>query len=803
MNKTAKKILKLSGIFIAALIVLLIAVALVLPFIIDPNDYRNDIETAVTDATGRAFEIAGPMELSVFPWLGLEINDVTLGNKTQGNAPGFGSKPFAHLDSAEIQVKLLPLLSSEIEVGDIVISGLEVNLARNAQGKTNWADLVGKEKSPESAMPQNEEPTGGFTLANLKIGGITLADARITYTDAKALRQYTIAPLNLEVGAFTGSEPFELDLSTGFAMTNPELKAQLAFTTQVQLGLADKHYVLSGGDLQLSVSGSPVPIKQAELHLGWEKISADLQQQTVNLANMVLQAHGARLELSGQINAILDAPKGQFKINVPPFTPDQAVMGLIAERLPEKAAAKKLAPFAFSGTARFDLGADTARLSDASAQAGPVELTFSVQAEQITQQTPQLAGTLNVAPLSPTAIANILGVALPERADTKTLTTASLQTGFEATPNSVTLQPLLVSLDQSQLTGRVALPDIAAQKLRFDLVLDGINLDRYLPPASKQAPEATSKGKLDDIKLPVEPVRGLNIEGSLKVGQLQAAGLKVNDLVLGISASNNVVQLHPLTANLYDGSLQADIIYDVSGAVPKVSINESLQGVQIGELLTAMFDLTRFTGKTSLTLDVAAQGKTVGELRRSLDGTAAVALKDGALLGASLWDAITGAYAEIQGKDPAASSNKRTPITELSMSLQINDGIAKNDDLKARLPYLAVTGNGVVDLVENAVDYHLRTEVISTSKVDDVNNIQQLEGLVIPVRIKGSFSDFTVRPDLGSALEAKSKAAVAKAKKEARAKAQQRLEQEKQAAKEAAEEEAEEALKDKLKGLFD
>ncbi|HET9679275.1 MAG TPA: AsmA family protein [Gammaproteobacteria bacterium] len=796
MNKTAKKTLKIAGIFIAALIVLLIAIAVVLPFIIDPNDYRDDIEAAVTDATGRSFEIAGPMELSVFPWLGLEIHDVTL-----GNAPGFGPKPFAHLAGADIQVKLLPLLSSEVEVGEVVIRGLEVNLARDRQGKTNWDDLMGGDAANQT--PETPSADSGPGLASLKIGGVTLEDARITFTDAQASRQYTIAPLNLEMGAFSGGEPFNLEISTDFAMTNPQLNAQLVLDTQVQLDLANKQYTLSDGNLTLSASGSPIPLERADIQLTWEQIRADLQKQTATLADIVLQGHGAKVQLSGTIDSILDAPQGSLTINVPSFTPAPGVMDLVAARLPENASAQKLAPFSFAGDVQFNLAADTASISDAQAQVGPLALAFNTQVSQLTQETPQLEGTLKVAPFSPVQVTTILGVELPKRADSSTLTQASLQAGFAATPNSLTLEPLLITLDDSQLTGSIAVPDIAQQKLRFDLTLDAINLDRYLPPASEKAPEAASAGELDAIELPVEPLRDRNVAGTFKIGQLQVAGLQLNDIVLGVTAKNDALRLHPFTANLYGGSYEGDVTYDVSGPVPTIAAFEELQDVQIGDLLTAMYDLTRFTGTTDLTIDITAQGKTVGDLRRSLDGTAAIALNDGALLGASLWDAITGAYADLQGEEVKGGTDARTPITELGMSLQINNGIAKSDDLKARLPYLAITGNGVINLVENAVDYHLRAKILGTPEVDGLSNIKQLEGLTIPVQVSGSMSGFSVRPDLGAALAEKKAAAIEAAKEEARAEAEQRLEQEKQAAKEAAEEEAEEVLKDTLRGLFD
>lgn len=783
-----KKLLKILGILLAALLLLILALALVLPFIIDPNDYKDEITAAVRDATGRELTIAGEMELSVFPWLGLEINDVSL-----SNAAGFGPEPFARLQQADVRVRLLPLLAGEVEIGKVVIAGLQLNLARNAEGASNWDDLL----RPGAAAPAAAEPAAqpGPDLEKLRIGGLELRGARLVFTDAMASRRFTVAPLNLELGAFEPGVPLPLHLDADLAMTNPALQLQLVLDTTLEFDLQRQAYAAADGRLSLSAAGAPVPLERAELEAAWQRLAADLAQDTARIEALELRAHGAEIRLAAELRQLSGEPAGSLDWELPAFTPDAAVMAWLDARLPEAADPALLAPFAASGGLRFDLAAGSAGLQGVALRAGPVELGLEAEVAGLTSDAPQVAGKLVLNELNPLRLLVALGQEAPPTANPDALSRFALQTGFAATPNALSLEPLALELDQTRVSGRLAVTDLAARALAFDLAVDGINLDGYLPPAAEQAPQAAQGGALDEVELPVEPVRDLNLEGRLTIGELQAFGLKSSDIEIGLRAAQGRVRVHPARANLYGGSYTGDIRYDVSGAVPRIALDEHLAGVRIGALLTDMFEFSRFSGTARVDVTLEAAGRTVGDLRRGLNGTAAAALENGALEGASLWDAIMGAYAQLQGQQAPPAGEQRTPITEMSLSARIKDGVATNDDLKARVPFLAVTGAGTVDLVRETLDYRLRAKVLGTPQAHGLQGLERLEGLTVPVRIQGGFADFSIRPDLGEALKARARAEAEAAKEEARREAERRLEQRK--------EEAKKKLGDKLKDIFD
>jgi len=166
-----KSVLKIVAWLVGIIFALIVIAAVVLPLMVDPNDFRDDIADAVRGQTGRELTIEGDLKLSVIPWLGVQVGRASL-----SNAPGLGDEPMVAIASASVGVKLLPLLSRRLEVSEITLDGARINLYRGASG-ANW-DLTGAAE----AAPSEEEAAGpGFGMT--EVGGIRLKDARVKYVD--------------------------------------------------------------------------------------------------------------------------------------------------------------------------------------------------------------------------------------------------------------------------------------------------------------------------------------------------------------------------------------------------------------------------------------------------------------------------------------------------------------------------------------------------------------------------------------------------------------------------------------------
>ena len=78
-----KALLKIVAAAAALVVVLVLAAVVFVPLIFDPNDHKDEIAALAKERMGRDLTIQGDIGLTVFPWVGIELGVVEL-----GNAPG-------------------------------------------------------------------------------------------------------------------------------------------------------------------------------------------------------------------------------------------------------------------------------------------------------------------------------------------------------------------------------------------------------------------------------------------------------------------------------------------------------------------------------------------------------------------------------------------------------------------------------------------------------------------------------------------------------------------------------------------
>jgi AsmA protein len=175
---------------------------------------------------GRELKVEGDISLSVFPWLGVEMEQVSF-----ANAPGFGQDPFAQVQSAGLKVKVLPLLSREVVVDTVRMDGLRLNLVKNRTGKTNWDDLMTSDTSA------SQGGSSGAGIAALTVGGIDIRDGEISWRDDKERRRYALHKLRLTSGKIVPGEPVDLRASFDLETGEPPKQIPIELNTRASLDL--------------------------------------------------------------------------------------------------------------------------------------------------------------------------------------------------------------------------------------------------------------------------------------------------------------------------------------------------------------------------------------------------------------------------------------------------------------------------------------------------------------------------------------------------------------------------------------
>ncbi len=316
--------------------------------------------------------------------------------------------------------------------------------------------------------------------------------------------------------------------------------------------------------------------------------------------------------------------------------------------------------------------------------------------------------------------------------------------------------------DESNIKAKVGLAKFSPPAYVFDVNVDKLNLDQYFPPkkasASPQAPggqpagkgEAPKKEKEEDTPVDLSPIKDLNANGKLAFGALQVKGLKLANLKADVKAGGGRLDVAPLSANLYEGSLSGALGLQASGN--RISLRQNLSNVSVGPLLRDAAQQDRLEGKGNVALDVTGAGASVNAIKKSLDGSAKVNLKNGAIKGIDI-GAILQKVKSVGGKSEEGTANSRdqTSFTELNASFAIKNGVAHNQDLDVKAPLVRIGGAGDIDIGNSTINYVVKASVVATTKGQGGKGLEQLSGLTVPVKLTGPLDSPKYQVDYGAA----------------------------------------------------
>jgi AsmA protein len=332
---------------------------------------------------------------------------------------------------------------------------------------------------------------------------------------------------------------------------------------------------------------------------------------------------------------------------------------------------------------------------------------------------------------------------------------------------------LTSKLDESNVQAKLELAKFSPPAYVFDINVDRLNLDQYFPPKQKSATPApagkeagkSEPSKAEDSPIDLSALKELNANGKLSFGALQVKGLKLANLKAEIKAANGRLDVSPHSANLYEGSLTGALSAQANGN--RVALKETLTNVSVGPLLRDVAQQDRIEGRGNVALDVSGAGATVNTLKKSLDGTAKVNLKDGAIKGVDI-GGLLNKVKSLGGKSEEGSANTKdeTKFTELNASFTIKDGVAHNQDFEAKAPLFRIAGAGDIDIGNSTLDYVVKASVVATTKGQGGAERDQLAGLTLPVKLSGPFDAMKYKVDYSAAATELAKSKVGERAKE-------------------------------------
>ena len=196
-----KTVLKIIGIVVA----LLIVVAIALPFLVNVNSFRPQIESNLSSALGRPVKV-GNLSLSILS------GSVRADQLSIADDPKFGSVPFIQAKSLQVGVELMPLIfSKQLNVTRLLIDHPEITLLRDREGVWNFSSL-----GNQSAQPAKAAGKTSSTPANVNVAKLDLTDGTITVGSLSGKRKPIVYDkVNVAVRSFSFTSAFPVIASAG------------------------------------------------------------------------------------------------------------------------------------------------------------------------------------------------------------------------------------------------------------------------------------------------------------------------------------------------------------------------------------------------------------------------------------------------------------------------------------------------------------------------------------------------------------------------------------------------------------
>jgi len=196
-----KNILKI----VAIVVGLLIVIAIALPFLINVNSFRPQIESNLTSALGRPVKV-GNLSLSILGG-SVEASELSIADD-----PKFNSGPFLQAKTLGVGVELMPLIfSKELNVTHLLIDQPQITLLRNREGVWNFSSIGNQTGQGPNAPAKSG---GGGAPGNLSVALLELKDGKISVGSVPARRKPIVYDkLNVTVKNFSFTNSFPVDVS--------------------------------------------------------------------------------------------------------------------------------------------------------------------------------------------------------------------------------------------------------------------------------------------------------------------------------------------------------------------------------------------------------------------------------------------------------------------------------------------------------------------------------------------------------------------------------------------------------------
>lgn len=283
---------------LAILLVVMVAGLTALVALINPNDFRSYMTRQVEQRSGYQLALNGELRWHVWPQLSILSGPVTL------TAPG-ASQPVVSAENMRLDVNLLPLISHQLSVKQVLLKNAVVRLIPESQTQRPADAPVGPAGSTIPSAVDDVTRGWKFDISHLQI-----VDSLLVWQQNNG-EQLNVRDFNLRLDQ-TQPRQASLELQSRISRDQRELRLQLnseldisGYPRQINAAITQLDYQLQGADLpQSGIQG------QAVMNAAWDSVKKHFSLSDINfsandsaLSGKISGTLGPRPQVVADLNA--------------------------------------------------------------------------------------------------------------------------------------------------------------------------------------------------------------------------------------------------------------------------------------------------------------------------------------------------------------------------------------------------------------------------------------------------------------------------------------------------------------------
>ncbi len=742
---------KIWTIILSIPIVIIIGCVIALKIYLTSDRLKGMLVPQIEAATQRTVSIK-EIGFSILPTFSITVEGLTLSNP---HGTTFEHNEFISLDNLTIDLKLFPLLRSQVEINNIILDRLKVYLEISPEGIKNYSS--GKKSDVNVSTQSGGKNSGALLLSNFEI-----RNCEIEYLDKKFDSRMLIGGLNLTAraeaptleGAIHAESNATID-KFSFGSLKTLYLADLPMTSSIKVSYDATKDILTFDDASAKLKDLPVTMSGTISALQKDDMMMDLtittpQVQLTQLLSLIppeMLKSASGLSSSGDVKFLLTVKGISNDVMSPGATGSFTVSnGTIKyASLPKSITdvnlagsfEKPAAPKGAKGIGTFSLDKLSAKLGgndiggkltmsnfdDPSLKAS---FTAAMNLSEVKdfyplEQGTELKGMMNAnisldgkakvpASMKANGIIEFKDVTIKTASSPRplknlngTITFNNDVIGSKQLAMNIGESDMSLSFSMKNYLGMVMADAAKSGKPSATVVLVSKQL-RTADLMSESAPPS-GESKKNEQKQEGGLLPGFDIDANISIGKLSTEKFEFNNVQGGVYISQGIVTLKNLSMNAFDGKIATKGTLDLRDKKKRpFNLDLDINSVESNSMLSKFSSFGnnlfgKFTMKTKLQGDL---NDTLGLDKQSLLGDGSVQLFDGKLLGFPL----TSKLADATG----VTSLREVNFKNWSNAFSISNGRININDLKVNAGTTDFLVGGSQGL-DGSMDYNLNVKL--------------------------------------------------------------------------------------------